>query len=508
MKLLKNGHLAQDSFWSTFESFNEEDLVLITPTVNWRWRELRRAVHARISTYQRIGIGGVVVLYGHNQLELALHVLALSRCGITFICIPRSVSLKTMQDWVRGCNAQWCLSELEVLPPLLRNLKFCSTTWAQDELLYRSREDLSDEREKPGISQEKLMMIIGGSGSTGHSKLIGVTHAQMLERLQMTSKALGLCPADHSMWWVHVEYASAIHRFLAGLYSGGVYLLFDGPMTEALKWATGQKVSVMSGAVIHAEMLLALKPDKTLLSGLRLLTVAGSVINEGLRERIRQELTQHLTLVYGTNECWYATLLDTNRIGCAKNSIGWPVAGAEVQVIKAGGTPASNGEVGYLEVRSRAVSEAYLEVNGDRAIKNSEGWFRTGDLASALPSGELIFCGRSDLLMIYNGINIYPIEIEECLLSHPDVLEAMVIPLRHAIHQDIPCAVVVLKKNALATTQELHLFAAERLGVKQPQRMVLVDHIPRNHQSKPDKEKLNAILRSKWSPDPQARAAR
>lgn len=484
----------QDSFWRILESFDNNRLVLITPGICWRWSELRRALAARILTYQRMGVGGVVVLYGQNQLELALHVLALSRCGIVFLCIPRSVSLTTMQDWVNGSGAQWCLSESEALPPPLRGLRVCLTTLAQDEVRYATDERLFEINAGPFVSGHQLMMIIGGSGSTGQSKLIGVTQSQMHERLKMTTNALGLSHTDRSLGWVHLEYASALHRFLAGLYSGGVYLFFDGPMNQGLEWAIDKNVSVMSCAVIHAEMLIAFKPNKKLLDGLRLLTVAGSVISEGLRERIRRELTPYLTLIYGTNECWYATLLDTTHKGIAKNSIGWPVSRAEVQLIKADGAPAINGAVGFIEVRSRAVSSTYLGMSGDRPVKNSTGWFRTGDLARALPSGELVFCGRSDLMMIYNGINIYPVEIEECLLSHPDVLDVMVIPLRHAINQDIPCAVVVLKIDSTTKKEDLHRFCAVQLAVKQPQLIVLVDQIPRNHQGKPDKEKLSKIF--------------
>jgi D-alanine-D-alanine ligase-like ATP-grasp enzyme len=115
-------------------------------------------------------------------------------------------------------------------------------------------------------------------------------------------------------------------------------------------------------------------------------------------------------------------------------------------------------------------------------------------------------------MMVFNGVNIFPIEIEQCLKRHTDVDEAVAMPLRHALHQDLPCAVVVLRKDARATQDQLQQFAASALGAKQPRAVVVVDAIPRNPQGKPDKEALSHILSQAISPpeapDPSAQSNR
>lgn len=480
--------------WASLLARDPDRWALIGPEVRWRWRDLHRAVDARIATYKRLGVRGTVALYGQHQLELAINVLALSRCGIAFVNIPRSLSHAAMLDWVQGCGAQWCLSDVASLPDPLHSLQRCVTTHTKDA--RRLEQDAQSpapatESEPQG---EDLFMLIGGSGSTGERKLIAVTHAQMDARLAITIESLQLGQDDLSLGWVHLEYASALHRMLAVLCSGGVCLLMDGSMPQALAWALEQEVTVMSCAVIQAEAMIAFAPRKQPWRQLRLLTVAGSVVNEGLRKRIREVLTPHLGVVYGTNECWYASLTGPTRLPTARNSIGWPAPGVEVRLVQADGALSPTGAVGLIEVRSPALSAAYIGPQAPSMAKDGAGWFQTGDLARALPSGELIFCGRSDDMMIFNGINIYPIEIEQCLMSHPDVLEVVAIPLAHAVYQDIPGAVVVLQANASTTQAQLQRFVTDALGVKQPRLLALVPEIPRTPQGKPDKEALVKIL--------------
>jgi cyanophycin synthetase len=482
------------SLWAALLEHDPDRWALITPEVRWRWRDLHQAVAARIATHKRMGVRGTVALYGHSQLELALHVLALSRCGLAFVSIPRSLSHASMHDWIQGCGVQWCLSDLASLPDPLLSLQPCVTTHAMDALQFEQDTQPLAKDTEPEPQGDALFMVIGGSGSTGQRKLIAVSHAQMQARLSITIAALQLSQDDRSLGWVHLEYASAMHRLLAALYSGGVCMLIEGSMPQSMAWALEQQVTVMSCAVIQAEALIAFMPRQLPWLQLRLLTVAGSVVSEGLRQRIREVLTPHLAVVYGTNECWYATLTSAADLPTVRHSIGWPAPGVEVRLVQADGAMTPHGAVGFLEVRSRALSAAYMGPQAPSMARDAAGWFRTGDLARALLSGELIFCGRSDNMMIFNGINIFPIEIEQCLLSHPDVVDVVAMPLSHAIHQDIPCAVVVLQPQAMTTQEQLQRFVADALGVKQPRRLMLVNEIPRNPQGKPDKEALVKIL--------------
>ena len=97
-------------------------------------------------------------------------------------------------------------------------------------------------------------------------------------------------------------------------------------------------------------------------------------------------------------------------------------------------------------------------------------------------------------MMIMDGINIYPAEIEDVITRHTAVEDAAVMPMRHAIHQDIPTCAVVLSKDAKVSNKELIDFMYKRLGSRSPREIFILDYIPRNEQGKVIRPELSKIL--------------
>ncbi len=95
-----------------------------------------------------------------------------------------------------------------------------------------------------------------------------------------------------------------------------------------------------------------------------------------------------------------------------------------------------------------------------------------------------MFDGRADHLLIMNGINIYPAEIEQLMAAHPAVADVAVVPVRHRVHQDIPVCALTLRAGATASEQALLEHASHRLGARGPYRVLIVEAIPRNPEGK------------------------
>jgi acyl-CoA synthetase (AMP-forming)/AMP-acid ligase II len=87
-------------------------------------------------------------------------------------------------------------------------------------------------------------------------------------------------------------------------------------------------------------------------------------------------------------------------------------------------------------------------------------------------------------MMIMNGINIYPAEIEQVLNAHPDVRDAAAMPVHHPVHQDVPLCAVALNPGARTSEVDLLEWARVRLGPRGPRRVLVLDSIPRNHDGK------------------------
>ena len=123
-----------------------------------------------------------------------------------------------------------------------------------------------------------------------------------------------------------------------------------------------------------------------------------------------------------------------------------------------------------------------------------DGWFHPKDLGRLGSDGLLDHCGRADDLMIVDGVNVYPAEIERALASLPGVAQAVAVPVRHPVHQDIPVAVVTLDVDAGLDETTLLRRARERLGPRAPALVVVLPEIPRNAQGKPLRRRLEEIV--------------
>jgi acyl-coenzyme A synthetase/AMP-(fatty) acid ligase len=105
----------------------------------------------------------------------------------------------------------------------------------------------------------------------------------------------------------------------------------------------------------------------------------------------------------------------------------------------------------------------------------------------------LIFHGRADDMMILDGINIFPREIELTLESHPRVREAVAFPVLHPVHKDLPAALVVL--SGASSEAELISFCRERIGVRAPSRITILPEIPEQFRGKVMRRDFFPLLR-------------
>ena len=119
-----------------------------------------------------------------------------------------------------------------------------------------------------------------------------------------------------------------------------------------------------------------------------------------------------------------------------------------------------------------------------------DGWFVPGDFASLDREGRLVIHGRADDMMILNGINIFPVEIERVLETHPAVAVAAAFPLASPVHGQIPMAAVELRDGHASSGAELLAWVRRELGVRAPRHVEVVAALPRNAQGKVVKRDL------------------
>ncbi len=257
-----------------------------------------------------------------------------------------------------------------------------------------------------------------------------------------------------------------------------------------------QSLSVVYATVFHAEALLArcVPSVEPALPSLRVLELTSSTVSLQLRQRIRRALCPNLHVLYGTNEAGPVSIAFPPEVFNVAGTVGKPLPGLQVQVVDARKQPMPPGAIGLVRIRSPGLVNGYRDnVAGNRKLFH-DGWFTPGDLGKFTPDGELLYCGRADHMMIMNGINIYPAEIERVMNAHPDVHDAAAMPVHHPVHQDVPVCAVTLRPGARTSESDLLAWAREQLGAHGPHRVLILERIARNQDGKLVRAELGELI--------------
>ena len=167
-------------------------------------------------------------------------------------------------------------------------------------------------------------------------------------------------------------------------------------------------------------------------------------------------------------------------------TIGMPIHGVEVQVWDEKENPLPSGEIGELVVQGKNVMKGYYKnPQATAETITPEGWLKTGDLASIDEEGYITIVGRKKELIICAGENIYPLEIEDVLCSHPAVAEAAVIGIPHETKGEVPKAYVSPVPEAVVDISELRALCREKLAAfKVPAEYEVRDELPKGASGK------------------------
>jgi acyl-coenzyme A synthetase/AMP-(fatty) acid ligase len=196
---------------------------------------------------------------------------------------------------------------------------------------------------------------------------------------------------------------------------------------------------------------------------------------------------------YGMTEVGIATL-NPPRGPIKQGSIGRPVGGFGISVRDDDGRECAPGEVGRVWIRTRSATTGYWENPEATAEILRDGWLDSGDLAHADDDGYLWFFGRKKQIIVHDGSNISPMEVEGALADHPAVALVGVVGIHDEVHGEDVRAYVTIKDGAdRPTSQELIDFARARVGYKAPEEVVFLDEMPTNATGKLDRVGLTRM---------------
>jgi non-ribosomal peptide synthetase component E (peptide arylation enzyme) len=173
------------------------------------------------------------------------------------------------------------------------------------------------------------------------------------------------------------------------------------------------------------------------------------------------------------------------------HSEGAPMPGVELRIVGGDGAPVAPGEVGELRVKAPQVMLGYLDPALDTETFDEEGFLRTGDLGRLDPHGNVIVTGRLKDVIIRKGENVSAKEVEDALFTHPAIRDVSVVGLPDEARGELVCAVIV-SDDASVDVAKVAEFLTQcgLMRQKIPERVELVDSLPRRGFGKVDKKEL------------------
>jgi 4-hydroxybenzoate-CoA ligase len=308
------------------------------------------------------------------------------------------------------------------------------------------------ERAAPAATcADEVAYWLYSSGTTGMPKGVMHVHSSpiLIARLSGQSR-IGMREDDVIFSAAKLFFAYGIGTSICALGVGATSVLYpDRPTPRTVFELLRQHQPTMFFAVPTLYASILADPDCTPERGskrLRLCFSAGEPLPPhlgfGWHERYG------LDIVNGVGSSELGHLFLTNLPDAVEyGTSGVPVEGYDMRLVDADGAGVADGEIGELLVRGPSAAAGYWNQR-ERTRRTFEGeWTRTGDKYVRRPDGVYSYCGRTDDMFKVSGIWVSPFEVEAALVSHPDVLEAAVVPLEDANGLVKPKAFVVLKGN-------------------------------------------------------------
>jgi acyl-CoA synthetase (AMP-forming)/AMP-acid ligase II len=330
---------------------------------------------------------------------------------------------------------------------------------------------------------DDVALVLHTSGTTSRPKQVPLRHRNLAYsagniaatyKLQPDDVALCVMPLFH----IHGLMASTMATFATGgtvvVPSGGFDAMRFWPAAEA-----GGATWYSAVPTIHQMLLLRHRGERpTGARKLRFIRSSSSALSPEVMRRLESGFGAPVLEAYGMTEASHQ--MASNPLPPRERRPGTVgvQTGIEISVMDDHGRLLERGDRGEVVIRGRSVIDGYVNNPEANAKSFTDGWFRTGDQGVIDADGYLSLIGRLKEMINRGGEKIAPREIDDVLLQHPAVAEAVAFGSPHPSLGEEVTAAVVLK--AEATEKELIAFARERLAdYKVPRKLIVVDAIPR-----------------------------
>jgi long-chain acyl-CoA synthetase len=353
------------------------------------------------------------------------------------------------------------------------------------------------------ISPEDVAVLQYTSGSTGTPKAATLTHANIVASVVQSDTWMGVTGVGNAavmcvIPFFHVFGMSAC--MLVSVLKGYRMVLLPRidlmDILSLMKLLETYKPISFPAVPSLWTAIMSLPPEsaRTQLSSIQVAISGGAPLPSSVHERFEELTGRKIMEAYGLSEASSATHIAPYPHGAPRGSIGLPLPDTKAKIMdmETGQRECHVGEVGELVVKGPQIMQGYWNNPDLTAAVLRNGWLFTGDMARVDEDGYFYLVDRKDNLIISNGFNIYPGQIEDVLKRHPKVKDAAVIGIPDRTRGQAIVAVVALKEGLGGNKEEFLKYCKENMpNYRLPKTILIRDAIPRD----PAGKLLRRILR-------------
>jgi long-chain acyl-CoA synthetase len=351
---------------------------------------------------------------------------------------------------------------------------------------------------RPELAESDLAVIIYTSGTTGHPKGAMLSHGNLLANVESCRKTLEAVGEDRFLLALPMfhSFMLTVCVFLPLLIGGSFVLVKTMQPTKNIVAEIIRRRATLVPAVpqffralTHGGVPVDL-PARLCISG-------GAPLPAEILKEFTARFPIPLLEGYGLSEASPVCSFNPIQGPWKAGSIGVPIVDVEMSAQDDGGKILEAGETGEICVRGGNVMQGYWRQAEETAKVMRDGWLLTGDIGYRDGDGYFYITDRKKDMLLVNGINVYPREIEEALYQYPGIKEAAVIGARDARKGEQPIAFVALHEGATVDARKVIEFLRERLAdYKTPRRLEIMPSLPRNATGKILKTELRKLTQS------------
>jgi acyl-CoA synthetase (AMP-forming)/AMP-acid ligase II/acyl carrier protein len=376
--------------------------------------------------------------------------------------------------------------------------------------LFTLAGDRKDARVQEPAKPDDIGILLLTSGTTADPKIVPQTHANICASAFSSAAAWALTDADRCINMLPLFHGHGLHNTLmASLAAGASVVCTSGwDIERFFKWLSEFRPTWYSAvSAIHQAVLREAPHCQRRVAECRLRFVRSGSAPLPAAILMQLETTFEAPVIeyYAMTETT-STPIASNPLPPARRKIGSPgvPVSLDVAIMDEDGILLTNGARGEIVVRGAGVMPGYYCDPMSTKAAFAGKWFKTGDMGYFDEEGYLFLTGRVREVINRGGEKITPQEVDEVLLQHPAVAEAVSFPIPHrTLGQDVASA-VVLHPHAIATPGQIRQFAIGRLAdFKIPRQVLIVDKIPKGPTGKLQRIGLADKLRIGEAPSPR-----